>query len=80
MHFRVQLLQAERLGELLEEDLDEDSRTRRRRLFSERNVSQTRPRHGVGGEQVGEKLGHVAEFVRLQAVNGAVLLHEDLVE
>jgi hypothetical protein len=80
LHFRVQLLQAERLGELLEENLDEDSRTRRRRLFGERNVRQTRPRHGVGGEQVSEKLGHIAKFVRLQTVNGAVLLHEDLVE
>ena len=30
--------------------------------------------------QVSEKLGHIAKFVRLQTVNGAVLLHEDLVE
>jgi len=38
------------------------------------------PREGIGVEEVGEELGHVSELVRLEPVDGRVLLVEGLLE
>lgn len=39
-----------------------------------------RPGQGVAVEQVGENLGHIPQFVGLEAVDGRVLLFENLLE
>ena len=76
----IQLPQTERLRELLEEDFDEDARRRCGRLLRELEIRQASPRDGVGGEEMSKKLCDVPEFVRLQAVDGGVLLQEHLVK
>lgn len=80
LHFRVQLLETERFGELLEENFDENPRTRRRRFLCQLNVSQASPRHRIRRQEMGEKLSHIAQLIRLESVNRTILLHEDFVE
>jgi hypothetical protein len=64
----------------LSQDLDEDSAGGGGVLLIQLDVLQTGPRKGVSGQQMCEELGHVAQLVGLQSVDGAVLGEERLVE
>ena len=61
----VQLAQSERLGELLEQNLDENTRRRCRRLLRELKIRQARPWDRVRGQKMREELSHVAQLARL---------------
>ena len=72
--------QAEVFGKLVEQDLDKDTRRRRRFVFVQVHVPQHRPEERVRVQQVRKALGHVAQFVRLEPMNGRVPFHKHLVE
>lgn len=62
----------------LEEDLDEDSGAGGGVVLRDPDAVQDTPRDGVGGQEVGEELGHIAQLVGLQAMHKGVLLSEAL--
>ena len=68
------------LGELLEEDLDEDPGRAGGLILVEVDDGEDLPRVGVGEEEVREELGHVPELPDLQAVNGFVGRRENVLE
>jgi len=76
----VELGEAEELGHLLEEDLDEDAARRGGLVLVEVNEAQHAPRQRVRVQQVRKDLGDVAQLVGLEAVDGRVLLAEALHE
>jgi len=80
LHALVELGQSQILGELLEKNLDEDTRGRGRLIFGELDVREARVGHGIRLQEVGKELGCVTQLVGLKAVDGAVLLLECRVE
>ena len=76
----VELGQAQVLGYLLKEDLDEDSAGRGCFIFVQMDVLQHRPWKGIRMEQVREELGHVPQLVGFESVDALVLLDKALVK
>ena len=69
-------MKAKEFRELLKENLDEDTRRRRRLLLVQPDVRDARPRDGVSVEEVGKELRNVAQLIGLVTVNGLILLSE----
>jgi len=76
----LQLQRAQVLRHLLEQDLDEDAAAARGFRLVQVDVLQHAPGQRVRVQQVREQLGDVAQLVRLQPVDGAVVLGKRVVK
>jgi hypothetical protein len=76
IQLRPQLRHAQRLGQVLKEDLDEDAAAGRRVLFVQAHDREHVPAQPVRAEHVPKEAGNVAQPVRLVAVDGLVVLGE----
>ena len=76
----TQLGHAQELGQLLEQDLDEDPGAGGCVVFIEFDDLEHLPADGVGVQEMREELGHVSELPSLQPVDSVVGVNEDLHE
>ena len=69
-------LQTHGFSHLVEHDLDEDTATRRRVLFSQFDAFHDAPRDRIGGEKVSEEASDIPETVCFVAVDSQVVVCE----
>lgn len=72
----VESLNAEVLGQSLEQDFDEDPRGGGGVVLRQADAGEDVPRQRIRGEQVGEQVSQVAEVVRLQTVDSGIVSDE----
>lgn len=73
-----ELLDTHRLGQLLEQNLDEDTRARSGVFLGENDTRKDLPSNGIRCEDVGKELCNVSELVGFISVNCIVICSECL--